>query len=235
MIKDKGVKGLVVLFDSPFFKDIKVEGASINAGSGASLARLCKAAYENKLSGLEPLAGIPGTVGGALIGNAGSRNDEDGWTSVGDFVESVLVCDSEGEYRLLKKKELGFDYRKSNLDGYIVVQATLKLKKRRKEEIKNRIAYYLKRKKTAQELKYPNAGCVFKNPQDHGKTSGQLIDECGLKGKRVRGAQVSHKHANFIINVGKATSGDVLKLIDLIKRDVKKVHGVSLEEEIKII
>ena len=234
LVRDKGIKGVVVFFKSPYFKEIKVHGRNIKVKAGASLARVCKAAYENSLSGLEPLTGIPGSIAGALIGNAGSGNKTDG-ASIGEFIESVLVCDKNGNLKLLKKDEVEFGYRKSSLNDYVILEADLKLKKADKEGIKNQMDSHWKKKKETQEMELPSAGCIFKYPHNHGKSSGQLIDECGLKGKKINDAQVSHKHANFIINLGKANACDVLKLMDLIKTKVKKTHGVELEEEIRII
>ena len=179
------------------------------------------------LGGLEFLAGIPAAVGGALVMNAGGK------TSIGDFVEEVTVLDKDGQIRRLGKKEIIFRYRGSNIEKYIVLGAKLKLEKCDKKEISQKIKKILAEKRQRQELDKPSAGCVFKNPPDD--SAGKLIDFSGLKGKKVGDAAVSVKHANFIINAGRATCDDVLKLMDMIKDKVKKDHNIELEPEIKIL
>ena len=152
--------------------------------------------------------------------------------SIGDIVEEVSVMDYAGNIMTLKRKELDFSYRRSNLSDYVILDANFKLFKKDKEEIKNEINKYLDYRKRTQDISSPSAGCIFKNPPQ--ESSGRLIDLCGLKGKSIGDAFISLKHANFILNKGRAKAEDVLGLITLVKREVKVRFGVDLEPEIKI-
>jgi len=227
LVKDQGIKGCVINFNTDSFKTIKTEDVYVTVGAGCELARLLNVLSENGLCGLEFLAGIPATVGGALAMNAG-------WTKaqIGDFVEEVTVMDNKGCLLTLQKKEIIFAYRNCSLDKYIILSAKLKLEKSSKNEVSDRIKKYITEKRIKQELDKPSAGCIFKNPT--GDSAGRLIDVSGLKGAAVGGAMVSNKHANFIINNGNATCKDVLNLIEVVRDKVKKDHGIHLEEEIKI-
>ncbi len=240
LISDKGIRGVVLNLEHGLC-GIKIKGESIICGTGALLSRVLKQAAREALAGLEFAAGIPGTVGGAVSMNAGTkkirnpkseiRNIEH--VSIGDFVESVKVIDMKGNVSELKKDGLHFEYRKSNLSEYIILEVKLKLECRKEKEINGRISQLLEHKKSTQVLDIPSAGCIFKNQNGH--SAGRLIDEAGLKGLAVGDAQVSEKHANFIINSGNANAQDVLKLIKKIKLIVFEKTGVKLEEEIKII
>ncbi len=179
-------------------------------------------------SGLEPLIGIPGTVGGALISNAGTKKG-----TISDFFENVTVIDITGQLKKLQKNEVKFGYRTSDLEGKIILWAEFLIKKSTKEKVLERINKNLLERMKTQPLGTFNAGSIFKNPE--GKTAGQLIEDCGLKGYRVGGASISHKHANFILNDGTATSADVQKIIDVVRKKVFKKFGIKLELEIKII
>lgn len=227
LIGDKGIDGLVVRLASPFFKRISFEHGHLRVGSGLSLSQLLVRAKNEGLSGLEFLAGIPGTVGGALAMNAGAHNK-----SILDLLEKVTVMDYNGKIRILNKKEIKFGYRSCGLSRYVILNAQLKLKKDDKEEIKRRIAEYLCCRKRTQDLSKPSAGCIFKNPK--ARPAGMLIDLCGLKGNRVGSACISQKHANFILNDKNATAKDVLRLMDLIKKRVRNRFNITLEPEIKI-
>lgn len=224
---DKGVAALVVRLSAPSFREISSKGNLIYAGGGASLWQILKYAQRRGLSGLEFLAGIPGTLGGALVMNAGAWGK-----NIAKSVEEVVVMDYNGNVELLNKKDLRFSYRKSNLDKYVILSAFLKVAKKNKDGIGNRIKKYLENRRKGQDNSYPNAGCIFKNPS--GETAGRLIDLCSLKGKRIGGAVISCKHANFILNVRGASSKDVLKLISLAEKEVKRRFKIDLEPEIKI-
>lgn len=234
---DTGIKGIVVSLNRGYFKKIEAKKNKILCGAGARLASLVGKARSSNLGGLEFLSGIPGTVGGALAMNAGISERIKGIglrvKGIGDLAEEVRVMDYNGDIFTLKKKNLKFDYRSSNLSKYIILNATLKLKKRKRAAIKKNIDEYLSRRMITQDTSYPSAGCVFKNPS-LGESAGRLIDLCGLKGKSVGGASVSLKHANFIFNKGNAKSGDVMRLMSLIRRKVKDRFNVELEPEIKI-
>ena len=229
LISDKGIRGVVLNLERGLC-DINIKGERITCGAGALLSKLLKQAAKEELTGLEFAAGIPGTIGGAVCMNAGTKTKH---TTIGDFVESVKVIDMKGNVSELGKDDLCFGYRKSNLSEYIIVEVELKLKRGKEKEINDSISLFLEHKKSTQVLDIPSAGCIFKNPDGH--SAGRLIDEAGLKGLAVGDAQVSMKHANFIVNNGNASAQDILELIKKIKLTVFEKTGVKLEEEIKII
>jgi len=231
---DRGFRGIMVRLASPCFRALKVKGAYITAGGGFDMPRLVRTACAGGLGGFESLVGIPGTVGGALYMNAG------GWKSpifrnVGEFVTSVKVMDRKGRTKTLRKKDLKFGYRSSNLEKYIVLEATFKLKEADPAGLNSRCVRFLKIKREKQVLDIPSAGCLFKNPENFQFTCGQMIDMLGLKGRRIGGAEISEKHANFIINRGGATCSDVMKLASLVKEKVLDNYNVGLELEVKLI
>ncbi len=227
LIDDNGIQALVLRLNSPCFRRISLDHHRLSAASGVSLSQIVKVSQRKGLSGLEFLSGIPGTLGGALAMNAGipERN-------IGDLVENVRVMDYRGKIKTLNKEEIKFGYRTANLSKYIILNAQLKLVNKDKQEIKNSIKKYLNRRKSTQDLSSVSAGCIFKNPK--GNQAGRLIDLCGLKGKIIGDACISRIHANFILNLGNATARDVLRLMDLAKRQVKKKFNITLEPEIKI-
>lgn len=228
LISDKGINGLVIKLNSPYFKKLFFNNNICMAGAGCLLSQVIKNSGERCLSGLEFLIGIPGTVGGALVMNAGIAQK-----SIADCVEDVTVMDYNGKVKALNKKEIKFGYRQSSLSKYIILNARLKLiRKKKQKEIEAKIKDYLDERKKKQELRLPSAGCVFKNPSVC--SAGRLIDLCGLKGRRIGDACVSVKHANFIVNLGQAKSTDVLSLLELITEEVKNKFNVILEPEIKI-
>ena len=231
LVADRGLKAAVIKLSAPYFRKINSEGEKIRVGAGVELAEIIKFCLQHKLGGLEFLWGIPGTLGGALIMNAGI-SDKGKNLSIGDLVSEVEVMDGCGKIKIFKKEKLKFNYRNSNLANYIVIAASLKLKRQDREKIKAQIKSYARQRCLNQELSYPSAGCIFKNPL-HG-SAGKLIDLCGLKGTRLGDAEVSPKHANFIINKGKAKAEDVLSLIDYLKRKVKQRFKIDLAPEIEI-
>ena len=223
LISDKGIRGVILNLKHELCS-IRIKSDSVICGAGALLSRVLKQVVKAELTGLEFTAGIPGTIGGAVSMNAGA---------IGDLVESVKVIDMNGNVSELGKDDLRFGYRKSNLSEYIIVEVKLKLKSGNEKEINDRISMFWEHKKSTQVLDIPSAGCIFKNPDGH--SAGRLIDEAGLKGLAIGDAQVSDKHANFIINNGNAKGQDVLELIKKIKLTVFEKIGVKLEEEVKII
>ena len=231
LVSDQGIDAAVVKLDAADFTKIKKAGDLVEAGAGKPINQLLAYCAKNGLSGLEFMAGIPGTVGGALAMNAGvsvsGRN-----LAIGDLVEQVKVMDYNGQLIIFDRTGLKFGYRESNLDKFVILSAAFKLKPRSKREVASNIAGYILRRKTSLDYSFPNAGCVFKNPP--GDSAGRLIDSCGLKGSKIGGAEVSLKHGNFILNSGNASSGDVLALMRLIKKEVKKKYNISLKPEIKI-
>lgn len=209
------------------FDDIEIFDNKIRVGAGYSLMKLSRIALKNSLTGLEFAAGIPGTVGGAVFMNAGAYKSDMGY-----IVQMIKVLTPDFRIVTLENKELAFHYRTSFLKthpNYICLEAIIKLEKGKKEAIEEVMKSRLQRRKEAQPLEYPSAGSVFRNPP--GMFSGELIENCGLKGKKIGGAQVSEKHANFIINTGNATANDVKELIDYVKKEVEKKYPVSLTTE----
>lgn len=227
LVSDKGVDRAVVHLGAPYFRRLAYKENIIEAGAGISLPRLIDAASKVSFSGLEFLAGIPGTLGGALAMNAGAWGE-----CIGDMVRDVTVADRAGAIKTIPRDKILFGYRTSDLDRYIIVSARLRLISGKESKIKERIAGYLRERAQTQELSFPSAGCVFKNPR--GDSAGRLIEECGLKGRRIGGALVSLKHANFIVNAQDATSRDVLALMRLVKKEVKNKFQIELEPEIKV-
>jgi len=223
LVNDRQIKGIVVKLNSSYFKKVTIKQDSLRAGAGVGLTRLVRRAQERGLSGFELLAGIPGTVGGALIMNAGN---------IGDKVLDITVMDKQGRVKILKKKDTQFSYRHSSLNGYIILNANFGLIKKDKRVIAKSIKDYLDYRRKTQDLTYPSAGCFFKNP--NAKSAAYFIERAGLKGSSFGDATVSLKHANFIINKGRASCVDVLRLARYISRCVSKRFGLVLKPEIKI-
>lgn len=237
LVRDEGIKGMVISMTSPSLRKIYHGDFKVSVSSAVRLTALLRSLADHNLSGLEFLAGVPGTVGGAVAMNAGCRHykKKDVWKSIGDFVEEIKALDHDGNRHIFGKNELSFGYRSSGLDNLVVTEVKFLLTKDDKEKILGECRNFLSSKKATQDLTAPSAGCVFKNPAAVGISAGELIDKCGLKAKRVGGAAVSVRHANFIINTGAATSADILKLIEIVKAEVKNKFGVDLEPEIKIV
>jgi UDP-N-acetylmuramate dehydrogenase len=229
LFSDQGFKGAVICLNTPGFTKMEVKRNLVSVGTGLSLKKLLGQLQKVGLGGLEFLAGIPASVGGALVMNAGNYSN-----NIGNFVIGVTVMDKRGKVYNIKTEKLRFGYRQSNLNQYIILEVLLKLTKRSPQLIRNNIIVYLKEKRKTQDLKAKSAGCIFKNPQ-HYLTAAEMIDYCGLKGKRRGGAEISVKHANYIINRNGARANDVLYLINLIQREVQSKFGVNLKPEIKII
>lgn len=230
LVSDDGIKGAVIRLDGDFRKITLLDDTTIFCGAGATLAYLCKFALNCGLSGLEFAWGIPGTVGGAVFMNAGAYDGE-----MKDVVHSVSHISPSGEIGRTEKENLNFGYRTSvyRSNNMIITGVTLKLKKGNPDEIRAKMDDYMSRRSTKQPLEYPSAGSVFKRPE--GNFAGALIEQCGLKGKTCGGAQVSEKHAGFIINKSNATSKDVRDLIGEIQKTVSEKTGYSLECELIIL
>jgi len=224
---DSGLKGLVIRLDSPAFTALVFNGNLARAGGGLMLARLIQEARRRSLSGVERLAGIPGTVAGAVVMNAGAWG-----RSIADSVKEVRVMDYNGKIKIIRKNNAGFVYRSSKLAKYIVLDAVLRLVKKDKRKITGAVKKILAQRHQSQDNTLPNAGCIFKNPAKD--SAGRLIDACGLKGRRSGGAVISQIHANFILNSRNAKSRDVLRLMELVKRSVRDKFKVVLEPEIKL-
>lgn len=227
LINDIGIDKAVIRLDGDFKKISLIDDSTVFCGAGASLATLCKTALNNGLSGLEFAWGIPGTVGGAVYMNAGAYGGE-----MKDVVYSVNHITPYGEIGRCENDELDFGYRNSvyRINNCIITGVTIKLKKASRQEIQLKMDDYLSRRTGKQPLEYPSAGSVFKRPE--GAFAGALIEQCGLKGKCIGGAQVSEKHAGFIINKGGATAEDVKNLVCEIQKTVESNTGYKLECEL---
>lgn len=227
LVPDEGIHGTVLRLDGDFRNISLIDDTTIYCGAGAALGSLCKFAQKCGLSGLEYAWGIPGTVGGAVFMNAGAYGGE-----MKDVVYSVSHITNSGDIGRIEAENLEFGYRTSvyRKNGCIITGAVFKLKKDNPEEIQNRMNDYMNRRSAKQPLEYPSAGSVFKRPE--GAFAGALIEQCGLKGKTVGGAQVSEKHAGFIINKSKATANDVKQLVSEIQKTVEDETGYKLECEL---
>ncbi|MBI4435972.1 MAG: UDP-N-acetylmuramate dehydrogenase [Candidatus Omnitrophica bacterium] len=229
--KDKGYEGIVLNLRTPFFRRMELGGeTTLRVGAGVSLEELVAFTRRKGLGGLEMMTGVPGTVGGAIAVNAGSHD-----RSIGDQVEEIVFLNAKKEVVRLRKGEIHFEYRASNLANGIILESKLKVAPVNRAQLDEQCRQFLIYKKNTQDLVRPSAGCIFKNPKNGHKTSGELIDLSGLKGLRIGDAQVSEKHANFIVNLGHATSDHVFALIDRVRQRVKKDHRCELELEVRLL
>lgn len=219
-----------ILIVTKNIKEITVEGNKIKCSCGAPLPLVARTALNNNLAGMEKLSGIPGSMGGAILMNAGAYGSE-----IKDILTSVTVLDSDGKIKTVIPEELELSYRHSNIKErkYIVLECELTLKKGKFDEIKAIMDECNAKRLSSQPIEYPNAGSIFKKEGEH--FAGKLIDDCGLKGFSVGGAMVSTKHANFIVNKEKATSKDVLDLITYIQQAIYIQKNVELHTEVEII
>lgn len=230
LVSDKGIRGVVVS-TAACLNNIELIGAyEIKCGAGVKLSRLSDLACENSLTGAEFAWGIPGTVGGAVYMNAGAYDGE-----MKDILVSCEYLTPDGELRTMLADEMDLSYRHSAFseNGYVIVSATVRLKAGDKGEIRAKMDDFMHRRKSKQPLEFPSAGSTFKRPV--GGFAAALIDECGLKGYSVGGAEVSEKHAGFVINKGGATCFDVMRLVEHIKKEVFLNKSIKLECEIRVI
>lgn len=228
LIPDEGYDGMILLTSG--LQELSAEGETIRCGAGLSLSKACSFALSHGLAGLEFAWGIPGSVGGAVYMNAGAYGGE-----ISQVLSSCTFLDENGEERTITREELSFSYRTSAFTntGRVILGAAFTLRPEEAGQIKSRMDDYIKRRTEKQPLEYPSAGSVFKRPQ--GAFAGALIEQCGLKGYGIGGAQVSEKHAGFIINAGGATCRDVQELIAFIQQTVQKQTGYFLECEVKTL
>lgn len=229
IFSDYGYNGVIIKL-SDNFSSMTVDGNVITSRSGASIVSVSNLACENSLSGLEFAAGIPGTVGGAVVMNAGAYDGE-----MKDVVFETTCIDNAAGIVRLGCEDMQFGYRTSRMqkENLIVLEVKMRLREGNKDEIRSKMKELNRRRREKQPLNYPSSGSIFKRPAGH--YAGKLIEDAGLKGYRIGGAQVSDKHCGFIINTGTATASDVIELIELVKRRVFETSGVILHQEVKIL
>ena len=227
LIRDEGVAGMVISLVNSNFSNIKIDGRKVTVGGGASLANTITVTVGAGLAGLEPLVGIPGTIGGALHGNSGSHGGD-----IGQWSCSASVVTRGGEIIERDRGDLVFAYRQSSLDELVVLEAQFELEEEDPVEVTKRMQKLWIVKKANLPMAHENTGCIFKNPR--GMSAGMLIDQCGLKGEQVGAVEVSQRHANFFVAKPGATAKEVLQLIDVVRNRVAERMGVELETEIEI-
>lgn len=231
LVTDKGIRGIIAKLN---LKDIEIKNENnkqiIKVEAGVPVGLLAQKLLKEEITGFEELSGIPGTIGGAVIMNAGAHGKE-----LKDILKKVTAMDYNGNIHEFTNEECLFSYRNSRFqkEKYIILQATLELEKGNSTEIKEKMDEYMQFRKEKQPIEYPNAGSTFKRGEDF--VTAKLIDEAGLKGYKVGGAQVSEKHAGFIVNVDNATAKDVIELTDYIKEKIEEKFGKKINLEIQII
>lgn len=227
LVLDSGIRGIVVKIDIQKFE---INENFVTVGAGNKMIEIAQNLLKHSLTGFEELSGIPGTLGGAVRMNAGAHGKE-----IKDVIKTVMVMDYKGNIKQIKNEDMKFEYRNSIIskEKLIILEAVLELQKANKEEIQSKMKEYATWRKEKQPLEYPNGGSTFK--RGDGFITAALIDECGLKGYRIGGAEVSTKHAGFVVNTGNATAKDVIELTNYIKEKVYEKFQKKIELEIEII
>ena len=228
LFSDEGYDGLIIKTSK--LKGIERDGETLKVYSGELTPSVGAFAARNGLTGFEPLSGIPGSIGGGIYMNCGAYG-----TEIGDLISKVCFLYTDGEIKIFDRSELDFSYRSSSfqhMDG-VILWAELKLSEGDRSQIDEHMKDYAQRRKDKQPLEYPSAGSTFKRPEGH--FAAKLIDDCGLKGLSVGGAEVSEKHAGFIINKKDATTKDIIELIEKVRKIVFEKTGVTLECEVKVV
>jgi UDP-N-acetylmuramate dehydrogenase len=228
LVRDEGVAALVILLESPFFADVKVRENIVEAGAAVPLTALISHSARSGLAGMEILTGIPGTVGGALRGNAGGRQG-----AIGQLVRRATVLDPADEIQVREREDLSFADRESNLDEPVILSAEFELEPEDPESVVRRMRRIWIIKKENQPYAHQRSGCIFRNPTPD-VSAGALIDQAGLKGTQVGGAEVSDRHANFIVAHPGAKAADILQLIDRIRQRVWQQFGYELDLQIQV-
>lgn len=228
VVKDKGFRGWMVCLTRGL-KKIQQEGDVVEAESGLPLQRLVQFTIQRGLTGLEPFFGIPGTVGGGLAMNAGAWGAE-----LKDVLLSMTLMKENGEVMERSRQRFKFSYRGLDLPvSWVILKGRFQLRKGKREEILETVRSYSEMRKRTQPLDTPSAGSIFKNPKE--KPAGKLIEEAGLKGFRMGQAMISDRHANFIVNLGKATAEEVIYLMEMVERKIYEEKGISLEREVRVV
>ncbi len=236
LVADQGVQGVVVCLDDPCFENIDINGSTVTVGAGFNLAKLVLETAKAGLGGLECLAGIPASVGGAVRMNAGGS-----FGDIGQAIRRVMVCGASGQVYYRDRDDLIFSYRKTNIVARYILEVEFELVREDPDELMRQVKEIFLYKKVSQPLADHSAGCAFKNPTDDAHipdkkppTAGQLIDRAGLKGLRIGGAEVSPRHANFIVAHPGCTANDILAVIERVQDQVSKRFGVVLEREVVV-
>lgn len=227
LVSDAGVNGAVFKLDADYWRRVRYDKTSVEVGAGADIQKLIVRTVRQGLAGVECLAGIPGTIGGAVRMNAGGK-----FGDIGALITRVQVMDAQGAIFDRTKDDLVFDYRSTNIVGPFILGATLELDEDDPERITQHTKEIWMYKRNSQPLNTKNCGCIFKNPR--GVSAGALIDQAGLKGMRVGGAEVSTKHANFIVAYPGCKADDVMTLMKIVREKVYDKHQISLESEVKV-
>ena len=229
LVSDDGIKGIVLKIEINTF-ELNTETAKLKVGSGVKLAFIAQKCLKQELAGFEFASGIPGTIGGAIRMNAGAHGKE-----MKDVITTITYMNRDGEIHKIQNEEAKFEYRNSLFahKDYIILEVEMQLEKGKTEEIQTKMTEYANYRKEKQPIEYPSAGSTFKRGADF--ITAKLIDDCGLKGYQIGGAQISEKHAGFIINKGNATAEDVIKLMEYTKEQIYNKFGKVIESEIEII
>ena len=227
LVRDEGVAGMVIALAARSFSDVAISGRHVTVGGGAKLANVITAAVGAGLAGLEPLVGIPGTIGGALHANTGTQAGD-----IGQWTCRATVMTRSGDVLARERSDLVFAYRQSSLDELVILDAKFELEEEDPDELTKRMQKLWIVKKANLPMAHENTACIFKNPR--GMSAGMLIDQAGLKGETLGGAEVSQRHANFIVANPGCTTRDVLKLIDVVRSRVVERMGIELETELEI-
>jgi UDP-N-acetylmuramate dehydrogenase len=227
LVGDAGVKGAIFRLDADFSRRVQIDGTNVLVGAGVDMQKLVLRSVRSGLAGIECLAGIPGTIGGGVRMNAGGK-----FGDIGAVVSTVTVMDQTGDIFQRTKDDLVFDYRSTNISAKFILDATLELDQDEPDNILRRTREIWMYKRNTQPLNTKNCGCIFKNPR--GLSAGAIIDQAGLKGTKVGGAEVSEKHANFVIAHPGCKADDVLRLIKMIREKVWEKNQIHLESEVQI-
>lgn len=227
LVREGGVPGVVVHLSAPPWTEIRVQGNILTAAAGAKLGHAISVSVGQGLAGLEPLVGIPGTIGGALRGNAGGRGGD-----VGQWASRVTALSRNGEMVSRSRDEIVFAHRQSNLDDLLILSADFQLERDDPQELTKRMQKQWIVKKAAQPLGHERTGCIFRNPR--GMSAGMIIEQAGLKGARAGGAEISQRHGNFIVAEAGTSSDDILRLMELVRSRIHDRMGIELETQIEI-
>jgi len=231
LVPDEGLRGLVVHLNAPFFKELKqIAPNRLMAGAAVPLNLFLRFLIEQGFAECEFLMGIPAQVGGAVAMNAGSSER---W--IGSYLKTGRLIDPKGNLKIFSHDDAKFSYRKSGLLGSVVTCAEFEFPKENGHDTRKRLEEYSDHRRKTQDLTHPSVGCMFSNPPEEGKSAGYLIEAAGLKGKTIGGAKISDIHANFVINVNRASHRDVLSLLELVQKEVSDQFGIQLKREIKVL